>query len=63
MRFLFYLLLFFIVWFFAKMVLKSLMSSPGKTKIHNPNRRNVKEYENVEDAEFTEIDEEKKNKN
>jgi uncharacterized protein HemY len=63
MRFLLYLFLFFIIWFFVKLVLKSLRSSPRKTTIHNGNRRNVNEYDNVEDAVFREIDEEKKNKN
>jgi len=63
MRFLLYLLLFFIVYYVVKLVFRSL-SSPSKTKINNSRvGRKETEYENVEDAKYTEIksDEEKKN--
>jgi len=63
MRFLLYLLLFFIVYYVIKLVFKSL-NSPSKTKIHNSRMgRKENKYENVEDAKYTEIksDEEKKN--
>lgn len=64
MRFLLYLLLFFIGYFIIKLVVRSLTSKP-KTKIHSSGTgRKENRYENVEDAKFTEIktdDEKKKN--
>jgi hypothetical protein len=65
MRFLLYLFLFLIVYFVVKLIFKSL-SSPSKTTINNSRVSQKKNnYENVEDAEYTEIKpgEENKNKN
>ena len=63
MRFLLYLLLFFIVYYIIKVIVKSISSSP-KTTIHNSRmRKKENSYDNVEDAQYTEIKsgEEKKN--
>ncbi len=63
MRFLLYLLLFFIVYYVIKLVFRSLNSS-SKTKIHSSGmNKKENKYDNVEDAKYTEIksDEEKKN--
>ncbi|HSP89138.1 MAG TPA: hypothetical protein VLN45_13460 [Ignavibacteriaceae bacterium] len=63
MRLILYLLLFSILYFIIKLVIKSL-SSQSKTSVNNArmNRKGTN-YENIEDAKFTEIkpDEEKKN--
>jgi len=66
MRILIYLFLFFIGYYVVKIVLKSLKSSPKKTTIHNSRmRKKGSNYDNVDDAQYTEIppDEEKKNNN
>jgi uncharacterized protein HemY len=62
-RFILYILLFFVVYSVVKLFIKFL-NSPSKSSIHTSNiRRNKNKYENIEDAEFTEIksDGEKKN--
>ena len=62
MRLLLYIILFFIAYFVVKFVFR-LLNSPSKTTIHNSRMRKKKNnYDNVEDADFTEIKyEEKKN--
>lgn len=65
MRLLLYILLFFIVYYIAKLIIKSISRSSPRTTIHGSGvRRNKTNYNNVEDAKYTEIesDEEKKNK-
>lgn len=63
MRFLLYLFLFLIVYFVVKLIFKSL-SSPSKTNINNSRVSQKKNnYENVEDAKYTEIKPGEENKN
>jgi hypothetical protein len=65
MRFLLYLLLFFIVYYVIKLVFRSLTSQSRSTINNSRMSRKENKYENVEDADYTEIksDEEKKKNN
>jgi len=62
MRFLIYVILFYIIWKLIRIVVKSLISSKSK----NPDIKNGKDvrskYKNVEDAKYIEIKDEDKDK-
>jgi hypothetical protein len=62
MRFLIYVVLFYIIWKFIRVFMKYLSSS----KKGNPDIKNGKEgqskYKNIEDAKYTEIKDEDKGK-
>ena len=61
-RFLIYVILFYIIWKFIRVFIKYLSSS----KKGNPDIKNGKEgqskYKNIEDAKYTEIKDEEKDK-
>ena len=62
MRFLIYVILFYIIWKFIRVFMKYLSSS----RKGNPDIKNGKEgqskYKNIEDAKYTEIKDEEKDK-
>jgi len=63
MRFLIYVILFYIIWKLIGIVVKSLISSKSKNR-DIKNGKDVKsKYKNIEDAKYIEIkDEDKENK-
>jgi hypothetical protein len=63
MRIIFYALIFFII-FFVIRILARLLSQPSKSSTHSFSRqKEEKKFENIQDAQFTEIKSEDSKKN
>ena len=61
LTFIIYVILFYIIWKFIKVFVNSLRSSKGNPDIKN-GRDGKSKYRNIEDAKYTEIKDEPKDK-
>lgn len=62
MRFIIYVILFYIFWKLIRMFIKSLKSSRNENPNIKSDRESQSKYKNIEDAKYTEIKDEGKDK-